>query len=93
MKKMKRTMILCAALLCAAFALCAGVRAMAQAGNSPPPESPPALYAAGAERNSSGYDTAMVWKIDGSTITPMALTDGTRHLESAASAVIAPRRP
>ncbi|MDR2663028.1 MAG: hypothetical protein LBC31_08535 [Treponema sp.] len=39
------------------------------------------LYAAGYERNSDEVNVAMVWKIDGSKVTPIALTDGTQNVE------------
>jgi hypothetical protein len=48
----------------------ANARGLAESGSS--------LYAAGWE-NSGGKDTTTVWQIDGSTVTPIALTDGTRH--------------
>ncbi|MDR2661793.1 MAG: tetratricopeptide repeat protein [Treponema sp.] len=66
-----------------AMLFCVGGRVMAQGG---PAESPPILYAAGYERNSDGVDAAMVWKIDGATVTPIALTDGTRSAQAHAIA-------
>ncbi|MDR1142945.1 MAG: hypothetical protein LBK77_01850 [Spirochaetaceae bacterium] len=68
------------AALLAAFALCAGGRALAQ-GAQRGPEKPPILYAAGAEDNSAGTAVAMVWEIGGSTVTPIPLTDGTQSAE------------
>jgi hypothetical protein len=72
---MDRRTVFCVVL--AAMLFCAG-GAGAQTGNGPVPERPKVLYAAGWEDNSGGYDIATVWKIDGSTVTPVALTDGTR---------------
>jgi hypothetical protein len=38
----------------------------------------PSIYAAGSEKNSGGTNAARVWKIDGSTVTAIPLTDGKR---------------
>jgi hypothetical protein len=56
------------------------------AGGGVGPERPPILYAAGYEENSGGKYAAKVWKIDGSTVTTILLTDGKRP--SSAGAVI-----
>ncbi|MDR1306222.1 MAG: WD40 repeat domain-containing protein [Treponema sp.] len=56
---------------------CAGERVPAQGSGGPS-----IFYAAGFEENSGGTHAAMVWKIGGSTVTPMALTDGTWNTEA-----------
>jgi hypothetical protein len=75
----RRVFFVVRAALLAAFAACAGGRAGAQGENGP--ESPLTLYAAGYERNGGGESVAMVWKISGSTVTPLVLTDGTQPAE------------
>ncbi|MDR1307594.1 MAG: hypothetical protein LBK74_08480 [Treponema sp.] len=57
-------------------------RAIVESGGGGPglgPERPPVLYAAGYEESGPWIapKVAMVWKIDGSTVTPIPLTDGT----------------
>ncbi|MDR1306785.1 MAG: hypothetical protein LBK74_04345 [Treponema sp.] len=76
---MDRRTVFCVVLaaLLTVFATCAGVRVMGQA-DSPVPERPPVLYAAGWEDNSGYYDVAMVWKINDSTVMPIVLTDRTQ---------------
>ncbi|MDR1306958.1 MAG: hypothetical protein LBK74_05250 [Treponema sp.] len=68
---MGRRKIFCAAL--------AAVLLFRVGGRVPAQENPPVLYAAGYEKNRGGKWAATVWKIDGSTVTPVVLTNGTWH--------------
>ncbi|MDR2663743.1 MAG: hypothetical protein LBC31_12175 [Treponema sp.] len=81
---MDKRRIFCVVL--AAILFCAGGRVTAQGGSGPAPGTP-VLYAAGYEGgNDDG--TAMIWKIDGSGVTPLALTGGTRDSRAYAVAVL-----
>jgi hypothetical protein len=57
--------------LAAVMLFCAGGPVTAQTGSGP------VIYVAGYE-SKSGKGIATVWKLEGSTVTPIALTDGTR---------------